>query len=275
MTQPTNTPRSSGMSLFRLPRELRDLVYEFYFSEDGGYVQMDYQSNKLRMRNKKPIDLSLMFICKEIATEARGAPFRANTIEFQATYFQDYAITERAVRFDQVYHLRHDIRAWLVNRCRSCITNRVQSEVLYSFPSAETLLKYLLQAPPSDRNVVSSGQDWHVILFTFYECIAYLLQKMSDEPDFQEVAYEALLAWIADLTPPSAYLYKIVLPSTDVRPRDIPSEDELLTLERAVGIVDDGHQIHPYRRWFSAVSLSIRFLRSLPRILRQAVRHIP
>jgi len=154
-----------------------------------------------------------MYVCKQIGIEARGPPFRANTVEFQATYIMNWAITERAARFDQVYHLRHDIRAWLINRYRSCVTERVQREVLHAFSSAKALLGYLVRAPPSDRNVLSSGQDWYIVASTFHDCVVYLLQQMSNEPTFQDTAHEALLAWNAELNLPAAYLYEIVVPS--------------------------------------------------------------
>ena len=97
---------------------------------------------------------------------------------------------------------------------------------------------------------------------------------MANESTFQDTTLEVLLAWNTDLNPPAAYLYEVVFPSIDVQAWDVPSEEELLALERTVGIIDDGHQMLPYRRSFSAVSLCIRFLRSLPKTLRKAVRHI-
>ena len=62
--------------LFRLPRELRDEIYDFYTHEDDGYV-FDSTAQKL------PIELALSYKCKRVATEMTGMAFRTNDIKFR------------------------------------------------------------------------------------------------------------------------------------------------------------------------------------------------
>ena len=60
---PTATPLPA---LLRLPRELRDLIYEEYVRVDGGYVY-NPETNKLAHADGSPIDLSLRLVCRQLA----------------------------------------------------------------------------------------------------------------------------------------------------------------------------------------------------------------
>lgn len=71
--------------LLRLPHELRNIIFDYYFHRDGGYVY-SFESNKLTNTDGSVIDLSLVFTCRQLAVEMRGAAFRPNTITFR-TFF--------------------------------------------------------------------------------------------------------------------------------------------------------------------------------------------
>jgi hypothetical protein len=72
------------MFLSRLPRELRDTIYDYCTGENGGYF-FDSREGKLRTLSGDKIDLSLMYTCKGIAAEIRDVLFRDNTIHFLHT----------------------------------------------------------------------------------------------------------------------------------------------------------------------------------------------
>ncbi|KAH9229855.1 hypothetical protein K456DRAFT_1764428 [Colletotrichum gloeosporioides 23] len=59
------------VSLFVLPRELRDLIYAFYVSIDGGYVcdTDSFIRGKLKGAKGDRIHLSLVYTCKRVAEE--------------------------------------------------------------------------------------------------------------------------------------------------------------------------------------------------------------
>jgi hypothetical protein len=48
------------MLLDRLPRKLRDMIYNYYIAEDGGY-HLDLESGKLRTSSGEKIQLSLLY----------------------------------------------------------------------------------------------------------------------------------------------------------------------------------------------------------------------
>jgi hypothetical protein len=70
--------------LFRLPRELRDLIYEHYAHEETGY-EYHYASGKMMHRRAEPPDvirLSLALTCRRVAEEIKNVGWQANTIHF-------------------------------------------------------------------------------------------------------------------------------------------------------------------------------------------------
>ena len=71
--------------LLRLPRELRDLIYEEYVRVDGGYVY-NPETNRLAHADGSPIDLSLRRVCRQLASEVQGLALKLNTITFETCF---------------------------------------------------------------------------------------------------------------------------------------------------------------------------------------------
>jgi hypothetical protein len=59
-------PTTHPCRLLNIPRELRDEIYAYYLTEDEGYRHHP-ETNTLRCFDGKPIDLALMYCCKQIA----------------------------------------------------------------------------------------------------------------------------------------------------------------------------------------------------------------
>ena len=94
---------------FRLPREIRDLIYKHYVFRPDSYCY-DPQSRKmheihptLRSVWSRPISMSLMLTCRAAAAEMKGLAFRLNVITFHATRSDDgrefSCVKSRAGRF--------------------------------------------------------------------------------------------------------------------------------------------------------------------------------
>ena len=69
--------------IFRVPREIRDEIYFYYFWEKDGYLY-DQSCRSLRKANRESVDLALGYTCKTIAQEVRGLALELNTITFRA-----------------------------------------------------------------------------------------------------------------------------------------------------------------------------------------------
>ena len=67
--------------LFRLPRELRDKIYDYYIDEEQGYIY-DPSAQKFRLHNGQKIDVALIYTCKRATQEMDGLAFESNTLRF-------------------------------------------------------------------------------------------------------------------------------------------------------------------------------------------------
>ena len=154
-------------------------------------MQHNDTKNEIKTKFNKPIDLSLLLVCKGITSEARCSPFRANTIIFSSTnpYVRSsdpyHDITTRlAARFDQAITARNDIRAWLLNRLRSLITEEIRNATIHLFPTSKGLLEYLDQSSASFCRELQSAQNSYHLPSTHRDCITHLLRQISHEPYF-------------------------------------------------------------------------------------------
>jgi hypothetical protein len=86
----------STSPLLRLPRELRDVIYEYYFTEPDGLVY-DHKTNALTRSNGDRIDLELMYTCHAVAQETKGLALRINHLIFRTSFTED--LRERAGLF--------------------------------------------------------------------------------------------------------------------------------------------------------------------------------
>ncbi|KAI4630102.1 hypothetical protein J4E80_001035 [Alternaria sp. BMP 0032] len=82
-----NDHASTLPAILRLPRELRDLIYEHYVQVDGGYCH-NFETNRLLQADGSPISTALALTCRQIATEMRGLALGQNTITF-STHFSE------------------------------------------------------------------------------------------------------------------------------------------------------------------------------------------
>jgi hypothetical protein len=79
-------------AFLELPRELRNLIYKEYFTNDGGYT-FDYDTGTLRRTSGTAIDLQLRQTCWLVANETRGLAFELNTVHFSTVYQKDHRET--------------------------------------------------------------------------------------------------------------------------------------------------------------------------------------
>jgi hypothetical protein len=259
-----------AISLFDLPRELRNYVWFYSFAEKGGYI---YEDTKLRTANYQHIDISLLLVSRAIYAEAKDLPLQANRITFTSTSINERRATAQATRFDRVYLERQDIRGWLVNRCRWCITDAVRAKIEQKYPSSHHLLEYLDSEPPSRHVVLNYPQDWYQTPSIHHECITYLLQQMSEHPNFRGLAFRALYEWHpGKATALWSHLKELVSSKLDAKPWDVPSEEDVRALEQTVGMRPCHTNI--MKRSFSAASQCIKFLNSLPEYKRKSIRRV-
>ncbi|CAE7022156.1 hypothetical protein P3342_004985 [Pyrenophora teres f. teres] len=254
------------MSVFlQLPRELRDLIYEYYFYVDGGYTH-NFASNKLRRTGGDPIQFNLTHVCRQIVDETRELPLRLNPIYF--TTFHSEGTNVQAALLDASHKY--------INKRKFCLVNESASALL-STEDVQTLKKAFPQFAPivdgwqSGRRFEIFGQFsvhcgeapslWH-------DFVAFTLDRLSQHPDFAEKAkarsrtsYEGNQA--SDLV------------SASPEPWDILDSEEVERL-RVVADVKYGFPFTAEltKHAYSAAQVAIRFLRSIPATTCGMIRNI-
>ncbi|KAH7252932.1 hypothetical protein B0J15DRAFT_549676 [Fusarium solani] len=136
----STSPSPPQVCLLSLPRELRSLIYHFYFKLEGGYVfdREDPYNGKLATADGRPIDLSLMYVCRLIAAEAKDLPLRLNDVSFSTAYHQDWS--QLAGRFEYLSIRHADIEADLVKHLSRAATPETRSEIVLKFPHFSGIL---------------------------------------------------------------------------------------------------------------------------------------
>lgn len=127
--------------LFRLPRELRDLIYRHYLFQEDGLVY-NFEPNKLT------IDLSLTYTCRVAAFEPGGLALRLNKVVFRTFY--THATRTHAYIFHGSLIELHALKFNLLNlQAPRLLTEAIQKEVSVKFPQFSRVLPTL--GAPGER----------------------------------------------------------------------------------------------------------------------------
>jgi hypothetical protein len=84
--------------LLLLPRELRDLIYDFYVRSPGGYIH-NFESNKLLRADGRGIQMSLAFACRQIASKMAGLALATGTNAITFLTYCSKSTRQQARRF--------------------------------------------------------------------------------------------------------------------------------------------------------------------------------
>ncbi|CAI0652499.1 unnamed protein product [Colletotrichum noveboracense] len=133
------------VSLFVLPRELRDLIYAFYVSIDGGYVcdTDSFIRGKLKGAKGDRIHLSLVYTCKRVAEEMDrgGLALRLDTITFSP--ISEESLGWLAGSFQRKKDALDRTRLAMLQTVGYCIPDAVYSEMATAYPRLLPLLDRL------------------------------------------------------------------------------------------------------------------------------------
>ncbi|KAI4695943.1 uncharacterized protein J4E88_000113 [Alternaria novae-zelandiae] len=183
------------MSLTGLPRELRDAIYIYYVTEEDGY-HYDLSSGKLRTSTNERIDtLSLMHVCKGIASEMRGVHFVNNTVHFSTTPLPTDRGSSRARHhgylLEDLYTAKRLVLPWV----RQYISNDIAQRVIDRFPKSEALLRHLMSTKrricQGFEQLGKSG-DWGQAPSFHRDTIDELLNLVAQTPAVGELTRKVL-----------------------------------------------------------------------------------
>jgi hypothetical protein len=139
---------------FRLPRELRDEVYAYYVSEEGGYVQ-EPTTRKLRTFHGKAIDLALNLTCKRIALEIDGFGLRMNAITFRPLLSRPSIIDKHsdAGILEQAFETHAEALEHMLSWCHPLVTMPILFESSRQFQKTRPCKANSLSIPKTSNMI--------------------------------------------------------------------------------------------------------------------------
>ncbi|KAI4629150.1 uncharacterized protein J4E87_003411 [Alternaria ethzedia] len=283
--------------IFRLPRELRDNIYEHYAHDENG-VFYDYASNKLRYENQEKHQemTALTRCCKQAAEEMKDAAMRANTISFlPARSHKDGVevndLDSRAGRFERLLQFSRRMKMHILHHVTKsgCVTPAIRDQVTARFPGISRYYRAVYDAIEDGRDLYSSralfrnDHTWRwQTSATLCEAIQYTLDLASLHSAFENAAARAFSTpWMCHSRMPPFLpgSHKAVL-AWNPEWWLIPTEADLAlescladpSHQDLIGETDRGEPMAPVAWYFSAASVAINFLKALPRSSRLLLR---
>ncbi|KAF6828745.1 hypothetical protein CMUS01_08454 [Colletotrichum musicola] len=139
----------------RLPREIRDMIYEEYFRLDGGYIcDTDaFLKGSLSTSGGGPVDLALVYTCKMVAeeTENGNVALSFNTVTFTTIHspeLGDLARLFQKLMFDGVQF----VKSVMLNAVGYYLTTKSVSKLNDRYPQSAPLLDRLKDEEPATGN---------------------------------------------------------------------------------------------------------------------------
>ncbi|KAF1847202.1 uncharacterized protein K460DRAFT_363309 [Cucurbitaria berberidis CBS 394.84] len=261
-----NTPSPHNLPAFlRLPRELRDLIYEHYVRVDGGYAYQ-FRTNKLTQSDGKPILLSLALASRQVASEMSGVALRTNTITFSAHFSE--TTREKAGLFHEAILQITKRKATLLNElAHRLLTSDMVEVAATSYPQFSSILDYWRVR---GRNPTFTRTDCGEALSIWNDFIHFTLDLVSKHPKFVDHA---------NIPAPVLYHYHgtqaLDIKDTSLKPWNLVDSVELERLAIVAQVEEKQHWYNDNIRYsYSAASTALRFLHSVPKATRAAIRKI-
>ncbi|KAF5613598.1 uncharacterized protein FSUBG_807 [Fusarium subglutinans] len=293
--------------LLSLPHEIRHLIYQAYFTLDGGYA-FQPGSGKLAAADGQPLDLALMYTCQLIASETKNLPLKHNVVSFSTVYHPEWR--SWAGRFDYLLRTQYFMQTHILVELGSLgyVTPAIYEEIGREFPWFVPKLQQAVRSPEQFRTVysgryldeVARGREWKVYRtvtsrervfwgtsgprYELSQAVKFALrlvaQKLETCPGSRSA--QSIVGWQGDRKDLLDFLDECF------EPWDIPSWSDLEAMGQRLGDEEkwDRLQLWEVDRWgrftvahrskyrFSAAAVAIRFLRHLPLSKRLSLRAI-
>ena len=255
---------SVSSPFLRLPRELRDEVYDQYFRTDDGFTY-DFITNKLKLAGGLPIPLALTLTCRQIHDEVQGLALTLNTITFTTCFHE--TTRQPAALYHAAHTVTQERKLSLVNdlapQLLSADMARIATDSYPQFAPVVNLWR-------SQRTVRHPRTSWGEPPSIWRDFITFVLRLIAKDPRFVELAHTALRSCHGcDGRSPLKTI------GSFTQPWIIPSNTDLEELVDMAQVELKLPYYAPCMRYaYSAASSAIRFLQSISHTTRNAIRNI-
>jgi hypothetical protein len=253
------------------PRELRDVIYEQYFTSDGGYI-FDYNTKRFRRTSGTTIDVHLTQTCRLIANETRGLAFKLNSLHFSTVYQDDkreifghFSVLLATLIFHKTEHLKDATYEGHFDEA-AC------SNITAAHPKFEEVIEKLRDGSLA---ATSHYHDWKVAHSIGRQFIIDALRALAAQSRYKEGA-----------SPTQYWIYPEKefgdMLSLWCDPWTIPTEETIAGLTAAIPVQEniEASWVNSSGYWaeqqyrLSAASIAIRFMQRLPGSLGLHIRKI-
>jgi hypothetical protein len=255
------------LTFLGLPRELRDLIYGHYLRTESGY-RYNFDRNALTQYDGTPINLEIMYVCRQIAAETRGLALGGNTITF-TTVSQENIRGEAQIWHECLAHLEYRQAMLLGNLTPRLLTSEMKKEAATTYPQFSPVLDDLGQ-PEDALDFVRSYTAGEAPSFRL-DFIRFMLKQLGTHPRFLEEASKIRRLWG---NPPGCD--PVALKDASFDPWIIPGIEELKDVAFRAHRHPDPFSKPVTRVQFaySAASAALQFLQSISATARSQIRKL-
>ena len=260
----------SPQGFLKLPRELRDAIYEYYVAHPDGY-RYNPETGKLRISDRSTIEASFMYTCKQIAAEMKGLALRYNTITFTATLQHNPNTVKRATRFHTIMETIYQTRLSLLDHFRSLITPEIERNMELSFADCGSFLQLLrTRHRHLCQEQLEIPKNWGMVPSQHRDLVTQVLQQI------EKTGASSGSGALPDSHLLSLFLIQLLPNLSDIahEPWKVPTELELDQMEQACPAVRRIKTGMRPKRCFSAAALAVHFLKSLPESMQCTVAKV-
>ena len=261
---------ATQISFLTLPRELRDILYQEYFTSEGGY-HFDFKASKFRTLHEEPISLSLRLTCRTIAIETRGLAFRYNSLNFSTA--SDDTDRETFGHFNVLLPILIQSKANLLTHAaeKKCLSKQLYSELANEYPQ---LQRFIREMEAAAHRVTLDYETWGDVPSAGRHFTTSALNRLADTPQITHALAKSRVCRnrIDECRRTMALWYD---------PWTVPTTSHINEIMRAV----PAQPLHatlskPHFYWdklnyrLSAAAIAVQVLQSLPPSTRSQLRHI-
>ena len=257
---------SSPSNFLRLPRELRDLIYQYYVLEYDGY-HYEYESGKFRTSNHRPINLALMYTCKAIAAEMYGVALGSNIITFSTACTK--SLSKRADFLNTQHPLLSRKRRWYVATiARACVTPEIKAKVAREYPQMLPLLEVYIEM---GNDVCETEISWGESGSLNRRFVNYLAQLFLESPRYKEARTVIPEVWGDEFD----WTDDDFITGADLPPWAFPTNYECQQLKHMIRFYLRSPSFFKNLRWHvSAASIATDFLKRTAQSTCRQIRNI-
>jgi len=203
MTTTSPTPKLPGPAgqlqspLCRLPRELRDEIYDYYAYDEEG-LTYDYPSKTLKYASGAELNLPLT--CKMVANEMKGTHLRVNTITFIPCCLERdedafRGLRSLSARFEYLLHCAKLTKLIMLHHAAECVTDDMIDQVIEACPGMSGVFRAVIHSLRGNPRMWDMDRAINLprdeFTASFCEAVQLCLDLISSDPRFEDLVSQA------------------------------------------------------------------------------------